>query len=163
VKEAYAEEIRYTTTANLNMRTGVGTHNRILLTIPKGRQITYVASKNGWYQVRYGGRDGYVSSAYVKKTVAASSSPVSSTPISGAGQVKTTGALNFRTGPDKTYARVGTMPKNTTVSYSEIKNGWYLITYNGKTGYASGRYLTVLSQNAAVPSTPNPATPMEPE
>ncbi|NCC79034.1 MAG: hypothetical protein EOM07_05465 [Clostridia bacterium] len=159
VKEAYAEEIRYTTTANLNMRTGVGTHNRILLTIPKGRQITYVASKNGWYQVRYGGRDGYVSSAYVKKTVAASSSPVSSTPISGAGQVKTTGALNFRTGPDKTYARVGTMPKNTTVSYSEIKNGWYLITYNGKTGYASGRYLTVLSQTATEPSSPTPAPP----
>ena len=162
VKEAYAEEIRYTTTANLNMRTGVGTRNRILLTIPKGRQITYIASKNGWYQVRYGGRDGYVSSAYVKKTVTSSSTPAISTPVSGAGQVKTTGALNFRTGPDKTYTRVGTMPKNTTVSYSEIRNGWYLITYNGKTGYASGRYLSVLSQSAAEPSTPTPVVPEAP-
>jgi len=167
VTKAYADEVKYTTTANLNMRTEAGTNNRIILTIPKGQQIIYVASNNGWYQVSYGGKGGYVSSAFVNKTQVKVTEPVSSgTSISQTGQVITTGTLNFRTGPDKTYSKVGTLPRNTTVSYSEVKNGWYLITYNGKTGYASGRYLSVLSQPTEAPSVPvaqegSPTAPVE--
>lgn len=168
VTKAYADEVKYTTTANLNMRTGAGTNNRIILTIPKGQQIIYVASSNGWYQVSYGGKGGYVSSAFVNKSQVTAAVPVSgSTSVGQKGQVRTTGTLNFRTGPDKSYSKVGTLPRNTTVSYSEVKSGWYLITYNGKTGFASGRYLSVVSQAAQAPSAPevqvaSPNAPAEP-
>lgn len=165
ITKAYADEVKYTTTANLNMRTGAGTNNRIILTIPKGQQIIYVASNNGWYQVSYGGKGGYVSSAFVTKTQVKGIEPVSGGfSTSQVGQVRTTGTLNFRTGPDKTYSKVGVLPRNTTVNYSEVKNGWYLISYNGKTGYASGRYLSVLSQAIEAPSVPvaPEATPTAP-
>ncbi len=66
VEKVLGEELEYVTTANLNMRSGPGTNQRILLTIPKGRQMVFVSSKNGWYEVQYGGKQGYVSGTYVR-------------------------------------------------------------------------------------------------
>ena len=53
------------TTANLNLRTGTSTSNSIILTIPRGGQVTVLSSSNGWSQVTYNGRTGYVSSSYL--------------------------------------------------------------------------------------------------
>ncbi len=66
VEKVFGEELKYLTTANLNMRSAPGTNQRILLTIPNGTQMVFVSSKNGWYEVQYGGKQGYVSGTYVR-------------------------------------------------------------------------------------------------
>lgn len=164
MQSVYAEELTYKTTSNLNMRTDAGTSHGILLTIPKGREITFIASKGSWYQISYGGKSGYVSSAYVRKEIK-----------SGEGQgangktVKTTSPLNIRTGPGVTYKRIGTIPQGGTAVFHEVRDGWYQITYKGMTGYASGKYLTVEvlhSGGAALETPPQPeagAPPLQSE
>lgn len=143
IQTAYADEMIYKTTSNLNMRTEAGTSNRILMTIPKGKQITYIASKGSWYQISYGGRNGYVSSAYVRKEAGTVQTPAVS--ATGGNLVKTTSALNIRTGPGVGYTRIGSIPNQTTAVFHSQKDGWYQVTYGGKTGYASGKYLSVVN------------------
>lgn len=157
VEKVLGEELKYVTTANLNMRSGPGTSQRILLTIPKGRQMVFVSSKNGWYEVQYGGKQGYVSGTYVRSEhVVEPQIRLEATPANGT--LKTTTALNMRIGPGTGYGRVGSMPKGAVVSFSEIRSGWYKVNYNGKTGYASGRYLISMSPAEAMPS---PAVPTD--
>lgn len=156
--KTFGDELRYVTTSNLNMRTAPGTSNRILLTIPKGGQLVYLSGKNGWYQVQYGGKKGYVSSAYVKTQKVETSETRPAATVKGSGSLRTTAALNIRKGPGTGYAKVGSMPKGAVVSYSEEKNGWYKVTYNGRTGYSSGKYLTPVNTNTPAPA---PAAPAE--
>lgn len=60
----------YMTTDNLNLRTGASTKYGVILTIPKGKTVNFISeSTNGWYKVSYGGKTGYVSSAYLKFVV----------------------------------------------------------------------------------------------
>lgn len=153
IQTAYADDLIYKTTSNLNMRTDAGTSNRILLTIPKGKQITYIASKGSWYQVTYGGKNGYVSSEFVRKE--AGTAATSGGTASAENMVKTTSALNIRSGPGVGYKRIGSIPAQTAAVYHSQKNGWFEITYGGRRGYVSGKYSNVVQTVPAV--TPAPA------
>lgn len=69
------------------------------------------------------------------------------TPDSGGGgtnQYKTTANLNVREGRGTNYKILTTMPKGTQVSVTEISGGWGKVSYNGKTGYSSMKYLTLV-------------------
>ena len=52
------------TTGNVNMRTGAGTDYSRLTTISKGTNITVIAVGDGWSQVSYNGKTGYISNRY---------------------------------------------------------------------------------------------------
>lgn len=61
----------YTTTANLNIRSGAGTNKDIILTIPKGEKVRcygyYTSVGNTqWLYVAYGKYTGFVSKNYLK-------------------------------------------------------------------------------------------------
>lgn len=110
-----ADEFTYTTTTNLNMRNAAGTGNRILLTVPKGKEVIFLGKNGAWYQVNYGGKSGYVSSTYVRKSQKSGSS-AESVPRA-VNTAKAAGTLNMITGPGTSYKKVGVIPKNTVVNY----------------------------------------------
>src|SRR5690242_2668206 len=63
----------YTTTANLNIRSGPSTSNAIIATVKQGTQLTVVGqAANGWLKVSYQGKTGYVSTQYVKESTGSS-------------------------------------------------------------------------------------------
>jgi beta-N-acetylglucosaminidase/uncharacterized protein YgiM (DUF1202 family) len=64
-----------TTLYNLNMRSGPGTGYSILVTIPKGTSIPVASVSGGWAKVTYGGRTGYVSTAYLSEPQAPAVKP----------------------------------------------------------------------------------------
>lgn len=68
------------TTANLNLRTGPGTNYSIILTIPRGAQVTVLSTANGWSNVTYSGRTGYASAAYLTSTAPGTAPPSSGLP-----------------------------------------------------------------------------------
>ena len=39
-----------------------------MVTIPKGKQVSYVSKSGSWSKVKYGSKSGYVSSKYLKST-----------------------------------------------------------------------------------------------
>jgi GH25 family lysozyme M1 (1,4-beta-N-acetylmuramidase) len=58
---------KYTTTADLNLRTGANTNKKVLLVIPKGKKVTcYGYYTKDWYYVQYGKIVGFCSKKYLK-------------------------------------------------------------------------------------------------
>jgi hypothetical protein len=62
----------YSTTANLNMRSGAGVSKSIIDTIPKGKSVKcygYYTTVSGvkWYLIKYNNATGFVSSKYLTK------------------------------------------------------------------------------------------------
>ena len=150
-----------TTTENLNLRDQASTTGKILMTIPKGKTIQVLSEKdvNGWYKVSYDGKIGYVNGAYI--TVSSNSTPSTpSTPVTKSGT--TTENLNLRDKASTNGKILMTIPKGKTIQVLSEKdaNGWYKVSYGGKTGYVNGAYIKINSDSATTtPSTP-PATPV---
>lgn len=66
-----------------------------------------------------------------------------------------TANVNVRTGDSTTNKKLGTLAKGQSVTSSgKTEKGWYIVDYNGQTGYVSGKYLT----DNAPATTPAPAT-----
>lgn len=58
--------------------------------------------------------------------------------------------LNIRTKPSESSSRVNRVQKGTVVKVLDMSNPeWWLIEYNGKTGYASAKYLALNEQETA--------------
>lgn len=60
--------------------------------------------------------------------------------------VVTASRLNFREGPGTSYKSLGLIDRNTVVEGIETTtNGWVKVSYNGKEGYCSGKYLAEIN------------------
>jgi len=127
------------TTANLYMRSGPGTGYEKIKLIPQGTRVQVSSMQNGWYQFTYGGTTGWSSGSYLK---AVTTTPV---PAVTTSYKRTTANLNMRKGPSTAESIISTIPNGTKVETSSVVSGWYEVTYNGKTGWVSGQYLTSLS------------------
>ena len=64
--------VRYTT-ADLNLRTGPSTSYPIILSMPKGSQVTILDTTYAWPKVRYDTKEGYASPSYLSTTLPSTS------------------------------------------------------------------------------------------
>lgn len=110
------KSILYTakTTDALNYRTGPGTGYKVKGTYAKGKVIYVVREKDGWGRTSGG---YWVKLSYTKKIT---KYPQSIYPY----KVKTTDALNYRTGPGTSYKIKGTYSKGKILTVVSAKNGW---------------------------------------
>ena len=135
------------TMENLNLRDKASTSGRILTTIPKGKTVTILSEKdeNGWYKVSYGGKTGYVSGSYL------TTSPSGSTTITTKTGTATEN-LNLRNQASLSGKILTTIPKGKTVTILSEKdeNGWYKVSYDGKTGYAISNYIKEDDSNSSL-------------
>lgn len=58
-------------TTDLNMRTGPGTNFGVVTVVPEGDEVDIINCQGSWCRVRYGGRTGWVSAAYLGDTTVA--------------------------------------------------------------------------------------------
>ncbi len=135
----------FVTTDVLRIRSGPGTTYDIVGRTYQGETLTVLdGPSNGFYQIRRDGLDGWVSGDYVTVTLDSTGEPGAST-----GTASVTANLNLRTGPDTSYAVLAVMPKGTTVTVvTGPSSGWYQVTFQGATGWASGQYLIVTPGSA---------------
>lgn len=61
--------------------------------------------------------------------------------VSNPMQYHTTDNIDMRKGPGQAYTQVKVIPKGKNVSYKGRKGTWYKVSYGGKTGYVSSKYL----------------------
>ena len=140
-----------TTTTAVNFRTGPGTGNSIIATLPAGTAVIVQESAgNGWYKIIYNGTTGYMSGDYLKITNTASGS-------FGTGTV-TASSVNFRDGASMSAGVIAGLPNGTQVKVIGVNGNWYQVEYNGRTGYISSDYLK-LSGGSPTPSTPSGTQP----
>lgn len=148
--------VSYSTTANLNMRSGASTKYRVMTTIPKGKQVTYVSKHGSWYKVKYGSKTGYVSSKYLKAKTATSSKM---TTTSSATKYATTYNLNLRSSSSTKSKVLTTIPKGKHVTYISKRGSWYKVKYGSKTGYVSSKYLKKVTATPKPSNKPKPSSP----
>ncbi|MCL1936926.1 MAG: NERD domain-containing protein [Candidatus Azobacteroides sp.] len=55
----------YVTIADLNVRTGAGTHYAISFTLQKGNEVEIMSKKGSWYKIRHLDKTGYAYSKYL--------------------------------------------------------------------------------------------------
>ena len=147
--------------SGVNFRTGAGTGNTLLGTLPKGAPVMVLSSTTGsdgktWYRVTYNNTTGYVSGQYVSVTGTVSSGS-GTTRGTTSGTTSTTGTpgvitnctsgVNFRSSASSSSSKLGTLPKGATISILSSTTGsdgdtWYKVTYGTTTGYVHGDYVS---------------------
>ena len=112
----------------LNVRSGPGTSYERIGSLSRGALLSGVL-ENGWLRFTYNGQTAYVSATYVQ-------------PLNGSGDLCVLcNALNVRTGPSTSYAKLGQLLSGTYVDPLESQNGWYKIGYNGGYGWICADYV----------------------
>lgn len=138
------------TTANLNMRSGPATGYKSIRIIPNGSKVTVLESQGGWYKISFAGSSGWSSGMYLKavqvSAPAPAPAPAPAAPVTEATTyVRTNANLNLRKGIGTSYGILATIPMGTTLKVLGASGGWYQVSYNGMTGWASGSYMTKVS------------------
>ena len=144
------------TTSNLNMRSGSSTASRVILTIPKNKTVAVKSqASNGWYQVTYNKKTGWISNKYAKVTKTAATGGTTSSVKSVKLWVTPKSTMNIRKGAGTGHAVVGKLSKGQPAyASSKAANGWYKISTQSKTGWVSGAYVTTCSKGCAIDAGP---------
>lgn len=131
---------------SLNVRKGPGTSYSIIDKLYNGKQVSIVGEENGFYKVKYDGKEGYVSKNYI--TVLSSSSNGNSQVTYKTGVTTNTSAsLNVRKGPGTNYSIIGALKPKSQVIIIDKGSTWTKIAYyvNGTKieGYISSAYIKI--------------------
>ena len=138
----------------LNMRSGPGSNYGVIGTLCNNDKVEIIKEVDGWYEIKFNGKVGYVSSRYIKMVDNGSGEekPVKpekpSVSVNKQGVVKVNSALNMRSGPGSNYGVIGTLRNNDKVEIIKEVDGWYEIKFNGKVGYVSKSYITIVNEGA---------------
>ncbi len=134
------------TGSSVRMRSGPGVSYSILTVFDKGTAVTVNGQSGNWYKISYNGMDGYISATYLSVVNGGNSSD---TTPSGLGTGTVTGSsVRMRTGPGTSYSIIDTLAKGTSITVISQSGSWYEISYGGYTGYMSGTYVSLNSDNS---------------
>ncbi|WP_057566816.1 SH3 domain-containing protein [Paraclostridium sordellii] len=127
---------------SLNVRSGPSTGHGIIGSLKNNEKVEVISESNGWSKIKYNGKEGYVSSTYLKDSNEVGTSKPDEKPNVGT-KIKVVAAtsLNVRSGPSTGYGIIGSLKNNEKVEVISESNGWSKIKYNGKEGYVSSTYL----------------------
>lgn len=141
----------------LTVRSGPGSSYKSLGTIAKGKTFTITGKAKDsrgkyWYRFAFNGKNGYVSSSYIKTTSTASS--VTTVTNTKGTVVTKSDPLTVRSGPGSNYDSIGTLKKGTTfviIGKAKDSSGkyWYKLTYGDTTGYVSSSYVTTSNTSSS--------------
>lgn len=133
------------TGSSVRMRSGAGTNYSILATFAKGTKVEVTGKTGNWYAIKYDGKSGYISADYL--SVASSSSTSTSTTSATTTTGKTGSVIGtsvrMRSGPGTNYDTLGYYSNGVKMNVLGSENGWYKVSYNGKTGYIIAQYFRV--------------------
>ena len=125
---------------SISLRTSPSTSAAAVRQIPYGEAVSYIGtSEKGVYKVSYHGDTGYALASYLSYQPA----PPKTNTYTTMWVVNCNDSITLRTSPSTKATEICQIPLGATVSYIEsASNGFYKITYLGKTGYALASYLS---------------------
>lgn len=141
--------VYYQTINNVNFRTGPSVTTALIQYLLAGTKVELVSKYSAtWYEVRYGGKVGYISASYLKEYVEAPPKADGEDPAEPTQEIiklpyVATIAVNFRTGPSTDYPIIRMLDIGTTLSYlSPVRDEWVQVMQSGTVGYISSKYIT---------------------
>lgn len=146
----------------LNVRSGAGTSNSKISVIYSGKQVNIESTVDGWHKISYDGISGYVSAEFITLKDASATPtptpPVTETPVENQSGVVTADVLNVRSSAGTEHSKIDSIFSGKSVTVVSSVNGWYQISYDGKTGYVSAEYIDIKATPDLTPPTDNGAT-----
>jgi len=154
-KHAHAGKRGTVTASALNFRTGPTTNFSVIKALSKGTKVTIIGENTGWYKVKAGNQEGWVSAAYinvndVKSMVAPRVATFSdrlvtpedeqllakkSNPNRVIGEVIIDNAEVKEEANEQSGSVVDGLSKNTKVEITHEKDGWFKVIVDGKEGW----------------------------
>jgi uncharacterized protein YraI len=90
-------------------------------------------------------RQGNNRGGYRALTIGAAMATLLAIPsIAEAAWGQATGSVNMRACASTSCARIGVVPAGAQVWVGGAQGGWYLVTFNGRQGFVSGRYIATV-------------------
>ena len=77
---SFAEIAKLVNATSLNVRSGAGSNYKKIGSLTKGTKVSVISESKGWSKIKYNGKNGYVSSKYLKKVSQNSSSVILNVP-----------------------------------------------------------------------------------
>lgn len=90
---------------------------------------------NGWTQIVYEGKDGYIKSEYLLMEESAAN-------LETIGSITANTTVNVRSAANETAERLGVLAGGESLSLLAVENGWCKVNYNGQVGYVKSDYVT---------------------
>ena len=129
------------TATSLNVRSGPSTSNGVIGSLKQNDKVEVISESNGWSKIKFNGKEGYVSSTYLKDADGGNAGGGSENPNPSNNKIVTATSLNVRSGPSTSSSKIGSLRQNEVVEVISESNGWSKIKFNGKEGYVSSDYL----------------------
>lgn len=124
--------------SDVYFRSGPSTSSEVLGVFVKGTVVEVVSAADGWCEIVYDGKTGYVSAAYVALNGEESKRGI----VIGS-------CVNVRSGPSTADGIVTKVYAGAIVDLIELNNNWYYINYNGYSGYVCADYVREYKGNTA--------------
>ena len=113
-----------------------------------GGNVSYDDRGIAWYDVRYSGGYGWISSLHgnLVDTTTGETHHDTDVPRGNGTSIRANNNVNVRTGPDTNYQAIGTLYRGSTADYTGTskRDGserlWYQINYYNQLGWVSSRY-----------------------
>lgn len=132
------------TSSSLKLRSGAGTDYKQLAVVPYGTLLNVKDSIGSWYKITYKGTTGYVCGDYVSSTTSAGFKAYPDFAKISASSL----ALRSKSSTDAD--KITSIPKDTVVAVSGIKDGWYKVVYGTQKGYIDSSYTSKSNGPATV-------------
>ncbi len=124
--------------SDVYFRSGPSTSADVIGTFAKGTVVEIVSTTDGWCEIIYNGRSGYVSADYV----AVKGEEIKRGIVTGS-------CVNVRSGPSTDAGIVTKVYAGAIVELGELSDNWYFIKYNGYSGYICADYVREYKGNTA--------------
>lgn len=123
---------------SITLRTSPSTEAGEICQIPLGAAVSFLGEAgNGFYTIQYAGQTGYALASYLSGSAATASSTATMQ------VVNCNESITLRKIPDTDGEEICQIPLGATVTFlSQAENGFYMISYNGQTGYSLASYLS---------------------
>jgi len=113
---------------SLNVRSASNTGASVIGALPNGTSVNILGEQNGWLRINFQGRDGWISSDFVR--------------IARDGTVATTGGnLNMRAAPNANSQVLTTIPNGTRIPITGISGNFFQTNFGGRTGWVSRDFI----------------------
>lgn len=157
-KTPSAVETAGVTTDSLNLRSGPSSTSPVIVVIPAGAEVVVTGQSTGGYlAVTWSGYKGYAHGDWIRTGGTPQPAPPQPPVLPTTGTAVTTSSLNMRAGAGTNFTVLTVMPAGAIVNLTgQSANGFFGITWNGKTGWASAEYLRVSTGTPPAPTTPGP-------
>ena len=132
------------TTTSLRVRSAANTNSAILGYLKQGEKITVLGKANGWAKIAHKGKEGYVSLKFVKLEGASAEKPAENIePGPQETGTITATSLRVRSAANTNSTILGYLKQGEKITVLGKANGWAKITYKGKEGYVSLKFVQI--------------------